>query len=79
MYYRTRDYTTAATFILFLYFLGWLPGFIFNLVKLLIAAFEMDEYDQVQGLGCLVWLLIVCGFGPLILLVFALFALWHLY
>ena len=80
MYYpRTRDYTTAAILILILYFLGWLPGFLFNLIKLLIAAFEMDSYDHVQGLGCLVWLLIVCGFGPVALFSIAYFALLHLY
>jgi hypothetical protein len=80
MYYpRTRDYTSAATFILILYFLGWFPGFFFNLIKLLIATFEKDAYDHVQGFGCLVWLLIVCGFGPIALFGFAYFALLHLY
>lgn len=80
MYYpRTRDYTTAAILILILYFLGWLPGFLFNLIKLLIVAFEMDSYDSVQGLGCLVWLLIVCGFGPVALFGCAYLALLHLY
>lgn len=76
---RTRDYTTAAFLILILYFLGWLPGFLINLIKLLIVAFEVDSYDSVQGLGCLVWLLIVCGFGPIALLGLAYFALLHLY
>ena len=38
----------------------------------------MDSYDEVQGLGCLVWLLIVCGFGPLVLLGATYFALLHL-
>ena len=80
MYYpRTRDYTTAAILILILYFLGWFPGFLFNLIKLLIAAFEMDSYDHVQGLGCLVWLFIVCGIGPVALFGIAYFALLHLY
>lgn len=78
-YPRIRDYTPAATLILILYFLGWFPGFIFNLIKLLIAAFEKDSYDQVQGFGCLVALLIVCGFGPILLLGFAYFAMMHLY
>ena len=78
-YPRTRDYTTAATLILILYFLGWLPGFIFNLIKLLIAACEKDSYDDVQGFGCLLWLLIVCGFGPIVALAFSYFALLHLY
>lgn len=76
---RTRDYTTAATLILILYFLGWFPGFIFNLIKLLIAAFEKDSYDSVQGFGCLVSLLLVCGFGPIALFGLAYFALLHLY
>lgn len=76
---RMRDYTPAAILILILYVLGWLPGFLFNLLKLLIAAFEKDSYDIVQGFGCLVWLLIICGFGPMILLGFAYFALQHLY
>lgn len=80
MYYpRTRDYTTAAILILILYFLGWFPGFFFNLIKLLIAVFEKDSYDFVQGFGCLVWLLIVCGFGPIVLLGLTYFALLHLY
>ena len=76
---RTRDYTTAATFILILYFLGWFPGFLFNLIKLLIAAFEKDSYDSVQGFGCLVLLLIVSVFGPIALFGLAYFALLHLY
>ncbi len=79
MYYRTRDYTPAAILILILYFLGWFPGFIFNLIKLPIAAFESDAYDHVEGFGCLVWLLIVCGFGPIVALGFAYFALLYLY
>jgi uncharacterized membrane protein len=80
MYYpRTRDYTTAAILILILYFLGWLPGFLFNLIKLLIAAFEMDSYDSVQGLGCLISLFIVCGIGPVALFGIAYFTLLHLY
>jgi hypothetical protein len=80
MYYpRTRDYTTAAFFTLLLYFLGWFPGLICNLFNLLIAAFEMGSYDSVEGLGCLVWLLIVCGFGPIAALAFAYIALIHLY
>jgi hypothetical protein len=37
------------------------------LIKLLIAAFEKDSYDIVQGFGFLVWLLLVCGFGPIAL------------
>ncbi len=78
-YPRVRDYTTAATLILILYFLGWLPGFLFNLLKLLIAAFEKDSYDYVQGFGCLVALLLVCGFGPIVLFGLAYFALLHLY
>ncbi len=78
-YPRTRDYTAAATFILILYFLGWFPGFIFNLIKLLLAAWEKDAYDDVQGFGCLVWLLIVCGFGPIAALALGYFALLHLY
>ncbi len=78
-YPRTRDYTTAATLILILYFLGWFPGFIFNVIKLLIAVFEKDSYDDVQGFGCLVWLLVVCGFGTIALFGFAYFALLHLY
>ena len=72
MYYpnppRVRDYTTSAILILLLYFLGWAPGFIFNLVKLVIAAFEIGSYDRVEGLGCLVWLLFICGFGGLVLM-----------
>jgi hypothetical protein len=70
MYYRPpreRDYTTAAILILFLYCLGWWPGFIFNLIKLLIAVGEKNASDSVQGFGCLVWLLLVCGIGPLVL------------
>lgn len=78
-YPRTRDYTTAATLILILYLLGWLPGFLFNLLKLLIAAFEMDSYDHVQGFGCLVALLLICGFGPIVLFGLAYFLLLHLY
>jgi hypothetical protein len=76
---RTRDYTTAAILILVLYFLGWFPGFMFNLIKLLIAVLEKDSYDYVQGFGCLVWLLVVCGFGPIALSGFAYFVLLHLY
>ncbi len=76
---RTRDYTTAAFLILVLYLLGWFPGFICNLLKLLIAAFEKDAYDYVEGFGCLVWLLIVCGFGPIVLFGLAYIALIHLY
>lgn len=83
MYYppppRVRDYTASATLILLLYFLGWFPGLIFNLIKLLIAAFEMGSYDQVEGLGCLVWLLLICGFGPIIALAVVYFGLLHLY
>src|SRR2546429_6640020 len=78
-YPRTRDYTTAATLILILYFVGWFPGFICNLIKLLIATWESDAYDYVEGFGCLVWLLIVCGFGPIAAFAFAYFALLHLY
>src|SRR6266550_2319053 len=74
-YPRTRDYTTAATLILILYFVGWFPGFICNLMKLLIATWESDAYDYVEGFGCLVWLLIVCGFGPIAAFAFAYFAL----
>ncbi|HWS83680.1 MAG TPA: hypothetical protein VN207_05420 [Ktedonobacteraceae bacterium] len=78
-YPRTRDYTTAATLILILYFVGWFPGFICNLMKLLIATWESDAYDYVEGFGCLIWLLIVCGFGPIAAFAFAYFALLHLY
>lgn len=81
MYYhlpRVRNYTKVACVILILYFTGWWPGFIFNLIKLLIAAFEKDSYDSVQGFGCLVWLLIICGFGPIIGLGVAYFILVHL-
>ena len=82
MYYRpprVRDYTTSAILILLLYIFGWFPGFIFNLIKLLIATFEIESYDQVEGLGCLIWLLLVCGFGPIIALAIAYFGLLHLY
>jgi hypothetical protein len=48
---------------LFCYFSGWWPGFPFNLIKLLRAAFEKDSSDSVYGFGCLVWLLIICGFN----------------
>lgn len=74
-----RDYTAAATLILVLYLLGWFPGLVFNVIKLLQALFERDAYDHVSGFGCLVALLIVCGAGPLLLLAFAYFALQHLY
>src|SRR5260370_22339550 len=78
-YPRTRDYTTAATLILILYFVGWFPGFICNLMKLLIATWESDAYDYLEGFGCLVCLLLVCGFGPIAAFAFAYFALLHLY
>ena len=78
-YARTRDDTAAAPLILILSILGWLPGFLFNLLKLLIAAFAIDSYDSVQGFGCLVWLLVGCGFGPIVLFGLAYFALLHLY
>jgi hypothetical protein len=78
-YPRTRDYTTSATVILILYLIGWVPGFIANLFILLGAAWMKDAYDHVEGFGCLVWLLIVCGFGPIAAFAFAYFALLHLY
>ncbi len=70
-----RDYTTAATLILLCYLCGWLPGLIFNCIKLMQASLESGEYDHVEGFGCLVALLIVCGIGPVALLAFAYFAL----
>ena len=79
MYYRTRDYTPAAILILILYSMGWFPGLICNLIKLLIATFESDGYDHVEGFGCLVWLLIVCGFGPIVAFGIAYVGLLHLY
>jgi hypothetical protein len=78
-YPRTRDYTTIAAIILIFYFLGWLPGLLFNLFLLLIAAFERKAYDYVQGFGCLVWLLIMCGLGPIALFGLAYFLLLYLY
>lgn len=76
---RTRDYTAAALFILILYFCGWFPGLVFNMIKLLIATFEKDDYDSVEGYGCLVWLLIVCGFGPIIAFFLSYFIIMHLF
>jgi hypothetical protein len=70
-----RDYTTASILILLLYVTGWLPGLIFNCIKLMQASLESDDYDHVSGFGCLVALLIVCGIGPIALLAFAYFAL----
>lgn len=64
---RVRNYTTASILILLLYFLGWGPGFIVNLILLPIAAFQKNSSDDVQGFGCLVWLLIICGIVPILL------------
>jgi hypothetical protein len=71
-----RDYTTAAVLILVLYILGWFPGLVFNLIKLLQALFERGAYERVSGFGCLVALLLVCGIGLPVLVYFALFYLY---
>lgn len=68
-----RDYTTASILILLCYLCGWLPGLIFNCIKLMQAS--LDDADYTEGFGCLVALLIVCGIGPIALLAFAYFAI----
>ena len=59
-----RDYTLASWLILLLYMTGWLPGLIFNCIKLMQAS--LDDADYTEGFGCLVALLIVCGIGPIV-------------
>lgn len=56
----TRDYTTPAVVTLILYFICWLPGIIANIIYYLQA--RNDEAligRSPQGMGCLLWLLIV--------------------
>ena len=75
----TRDYTRAATLTLLLYFLGYIPGLVVNLINLASAASAKSHYGSAPGFGCLVWLLIVCGLGPVVLFFGAYFILLHLY
>ena len=74
-----RDYTRAATLTLILYFLGYLPGLVVNIINLLSAVSTKNSYGHAPGLGCLAWLLVVCGIGPVALFGLAYFLLLHLY
>jgi hypothetical protein len=60
---RFKDYMPSVWGVAILYLLGWLPGFLGNLCVLLFALF--DDYDEQEGLGCLVGLFVVVGCIPL--------------
>ena len=57
-----REYSSVAVIILLLYFFGWFPGLLVNLLVMLQAALKPDHYE-VSGFGCLVALFFVCGIG----------------
>lgn len=78
-YPRIRDYNGTALVILILYLVGWIPGFIVNAIQLVVALFEKDSYDNTRGFGCLVWLFLICGLGPLVGFALAFIALHFLY
>jgi hypothetical protein len=64
------DYTGFAFAILILYFLGYLPGLVVNIVKLFQARETKRQYGYTpSGYGCLITLLIVCGIIPVVLFV----------
>ena len=74
-----RDFTGKALFTFFLYFCGYLPGLVVNIILLFLAWGDKDRYGEAPGIGCLVGLLLVCGIGPVAALVLAYYELMHLY
>ncbi len=56
------------------FFAGFLWGFIFNIIGLLIVFFERDKQEQMQankeGLSMSKWLLIFLGVGILLIVIF---------
>lgn len=65
------DYTGSAFAILILYFLGYLPGLVVNIVKFFQARETKRQYGYApSGYGCLLTLLIACGIVPVVLFIF---------
>ena len=60
-----KDYMPVVWNVLILYLLFWVPGFVVNICALVSALF--DDYDEQEGLGCLVVLFLVVGCVPLVL------------
>lgn len=65
------DYTAAAVFAMFLFFLGYLPGLFYTIFKLVDALQYSNYYKQYYGrrpagIGCLQSLLIMGLFGPVV-------------
>lgn len=65
------DYMGSAFLILFLYWLGYFPGLIVNIFKLMQAFETQAQYGRAPGLGCLLMTLVApfLGFGMLFFLV----------
>lgn len=69
------DYTASAFLILFLYWLGYLPGLIVNIFKLMQAFETQAQYGRAPGLGCLLMTLV----APPLAFVGGFFLLTHLF
>jgi hypothetical protein len=74
-----RDYTGKALFTLLLYFCGYLPGLLVNIILLFLAWGDRDRFGDAPGSGCLVGLILVCGLGPIAALTFVYVGLHYLY
>ncbi len=63
------SYTTPAVLILILYWLGWLPGFVANIIFLVLANGTKRRIGRrPDGYGCLIALMFFCGGGLFIVL-----------
>lgn len=73
-YTRSSSFTNKAVIAFLLYFLGWVPGLIFNIMYLNEANNVRKELGRdPEGIGCL-WATLIGSLAPLA--VFALCAFW---
>jgi hypothetical protein len=69
VYYRNLSFTGRAVIAFLLYFLGYIPGLIFNIMFLHEATNVQKETGRTpEGMGCL-WATLIGSLAPLILLI----------